>query len=85
MTKWPGLKFGCWTSKRPRTACEVAQDNITASNPPPNPKEIQRLITKTALALVELEKAILKMKAAFAFSGFREAVLRALNRKDDAQ
>lgn len=83
MTKWPGLKFGCWTSNRPRTACEVAQDNITASNPPPNPKEIQRLVTKTACALVQLERAILRMKAAFAISGLREAILKNLSRKDD--
>lgn len=59
--KWPGLKFGCWTADRPRTAYEVAQDNITASNPKPDPRETVRLVRKTALSLAELEQAVLRM------------------------
>lgn len=81
--KWPGIKFACWTSEKPRTAYEVAQDNITASNPPPNPVEIKKIVSKTALALIELEKAILRMKAAFALSGLRKAIVRKLTGREE--
>lgn len=60
--KWPGLKLGCWGSKgEARTAYEVAQDNIVASNPPPKEKDIVSAIRRAALALAELEQSVVRM------------------------
>lgn len=60
--KWPGLKlasknFRGWM----REAREGAEDNIVMSNPPPNPKEIQRCIARAMKAIVDLESSVIRM------------------------